>query len=297
VSDQTTRDQIVEAADDLFYRRGYEHTSFADIADVVRISRGNFYYHFKSKDEILDAVIRLRLANTKRMLEQWEGDGKEPADRIRSFIHILIANKAKITRYGCPVGTLCAELAKLNHGSQAGAKKLFTLFRVWLRRQFALLGRPQPRRRHTRQCVPRRGIRQAGSGADVRLAGFMCRKCGAARTRGNQNRCSSYCLDSPATKDRLENLRPPTRNRSNAASMTAFFCWSAASSPTRAAGSWVSLSDLQNQVNDDPFVAEDIVSAENPRDRAGESRWAIELSARLNNCTISMEGRYLLWQQ
>jgi AcrR family transcriptional regulator len=141
MSDQTTREQIVEAADELFYRRGYEHTSFADIADVVKISRGNFYYHFKSKDEILDAVIRLRLANTKGMLEQWESDGKQPADRIRSFIYILIANQAKIMRYGCPVGTLCAELAKLNHGSQAEAKKLFTLFRVWLRRQFTLLGR------------------------------------------------------------------------------------------------------------------------------------------------------------
>jgi TetR/AcrR family transcriptional regulator, transcriptional repressor for nem operon len=141
MSIQTTRDQIVEAADELFYRRGYAHTSFADIADVVRISRGNFYYHFKSKDEILDAVILLRLANTRGMLEQWENDGEQPADRIRSFIHMLITNQAKIMRYGCPVGTLCAELAKLNHGSQADAKKLFTVFRVWLRRQFALLGR------------------------------------------------------------------------------------------------------------------------------------------------------------
>ena len=78
MSDQTTRDQIVEAADELFYRRGYEHTSFADIADVVRISRGNFYYHFRSKDEILDAVIRLRLANTKRVLEQWRATGNIP---------------------------------------------------------------------------------------------------------------------------------------------------------------------------------------------------------------------------
>jgi hypothetical protein len=39
------------------------------------------------------------------------------------------------------VGTLCGELAKLNHPSQAEANKLFTLFRTWLRRQFELLGR------------------------------------------------------------------------------------------------------------------------------------------------------------
>jgi AcrR family transcriptional regulator len=141
MSVRTTRDHIVESADRLFYQQGYEHTSFSDIADAVRISRGNFYYHFKTKDEILDAVIDARLASTRKMLEQWEIDGNDPADRIRSFIHILIANRIDIKRYGCPVGTLCAELAKLNHASQAEANKLFTLFRAWLRRQFTLLGR------------------------------------------------------------------------------------------------------------------------------------------------------------
>jgi TetR/AcrR family transcriptional repressor of nem operon len=139
--DKTTRDHIVEAADRLFYRRGYEHTSFADIAGHVRISRGNFYHHFKTKDEILDAVIDARLAATRAMLERWEIDGKHPADRILSFIHILIANRADIKRYGCPVGTLCSELAKLNHAAQDEANALFTLFRTWLRRQFTLLGR------------------------------------------------------------------------------------------------------------------------------------------------------------
>jgi TetR/AcrR family transcriptional repressor of nem operon len=141
MGDTTTREQIVEAADRLFYRQGYAHTSFSDIAGVVRISRGNFYFHFKSKDEILDAVIERRLAETGRMLERWEVGGEGPQDRIRSFIQILIANRSDISRYGCPVGTLCTELAKLGHASQAGANELFAMFRVWLRRQFTLLGR------------------------------------------------------------------------------------------------------------------------------------------------------------
>jgi hypothetical protein len=75
------------------------------------------------------------------MLERWESAGDGPAERIRSFIHILVANRADIKRYGCPVGTLCGELAKLNHRAQAEAGALFTLFRAWLSRQFALLGR------------------------------------------------------------------------------------------------------------------------------------------------------------
>ena len=143
MSDKTTHDHIVEAADQLFYQQGYEHTSFSDIADAVQISRGNFYYHFKSKDEILNAVINLRLANTRKMLDRWESEGKQPADRIRSFIHILIANRIKIKRYGCPVGTLCTELSKLNHASQAEANMLFTLFRTWLCKQFTQLGRKE----------------------------------------------------------------------------------------------------------------------------------------------------------
>lgn len=141
MSDKTTREQIVETADQLFYQQGYEHTSFADIASAVEISRGNFYHHFKSKDEILDAVIQLRLKKTHQMLENWESKSQDPSDRIRSFINILIMNQTKIKLYGCPVGTLCAELAKLDHVSKTDAGRLFTLFRTWLREQFRQLGR------------------------------------------------------------------------------------------------------------------------------------------------------------
>ena len=136
-----TRDRIVDKADQLFYEQGFEHTSFAQIAEALGISRGNFYYHFKTKDEILDAVISHRLVHTNSMLDNWELDGDTPTDRIRSFINILVMNRAKIKRYGCPVGTLCTELSKLDHPARSHANELFTLFRTWLRRQFEQLGR------------------------------------------------------------------------------------------------------------------------------------------------------------
>jgi len=136
-----TRQRIVEAADRLFYECGFEHTSFTDIADVVKISRGNFYYHFKTKDQILDAVIDHRLAGRRALLAQWEADGDDPAARIRSFIHIMTLNRDKILRYGCPVGTLCTELAKLDHPSRDGANRIMSLFHTWLRRQFVAHGR------------------------------------------------------------------------------------------------------------------------------------------------------------
>lgn len=140
MSGKTKRDLIIAEADQLFYQQGFEHTSFANIAQAVKISRGNFYYHFKSKDEILDAVINLRLSNTQALLEQWQLEGVEPIDRIHSFINILIMNRAKIQRFGCPLGTLTTELTKLQHPAKEDANKLFSLFRTWLSKQFQALG-------------------------------------------------------------------------------------------------------------------------------------------------------------
>lgn len=145
----------MEAADQLFYRRGFEHTSFRDIAQAVEISRGNFYHHFRTKDEILDAVIELRLARTHEMLECWELAARAPADRIKCFVRILIDNRTDIKRYGCPVGTLSSELAKLGHPSRSDANRLFSLFRSWLRRQFVLLGREQAADRLAKHLLAR----------------------------------------------------------------------------------------------------------------------------------------------
>lgn len=136
----STRDRIIEEADRLFYERGYDHTAFADIAEAVGISRGNVTFHYQTKDAILDAVIDRRLAHTASLLERWETGGDGPADRIKSFIDILIANRAKIMLHGCPVGTLCAELAKLEHDALSHASALFALFKGWLATQFAALG-------------------------------------------------------------------------------------------------------------------------------------------------------------
>ncbi|WP_300019484.1 TetR/AcrR family transcriptional regulator [uncultured Roseobacter sp.] len=135
-----TRQSIVAAADDLFYENGFDHTSFAQVAEVVGISRGNFYYHFKTKDEILDAVIEKRLEDRRTMMSQWSSSQETPRQRVAQFIRILLTNEAKIKTYGCPIGTLFTELSKLDHPGEDSARRLFDLFRIWLKRQFELMG-------------------------------------------------------------------------------------------------------------------------------------------------------------
>lgn len=140
MGDTATRERIVEAADQLLYEKGFEYMSFGDLAKAVGISRGNVTFHFATREDILAAVIGRRMDRTRLMLERWERDGARPEQRIKCFINILIANRARIMLYGCPVGTLCTELAKLEHPALPHANRIFGLFRDWLRGHFEQLG-------------------------------------------------------------------------------------------------------------------------------------------------------------
>lgn len=51
------RSEILDAAEELFVTKGFDKTSTGDILERVGIARGTLYYHFKSKEEILDAMI------------------------------------------------------------------------------------------------------------------------------------------------------------------------------------------------------------------------------------------------
>jgi AcrR family transcriptional regulator len=51
------RNELMDAAQMLFLSKGYEKTAVSDIVRQVNVAQGTFYYHFKSKAEILDAVV------------------------------------------------------------------------------------------------------------------------------------------------------------------------------------------------------------------------------------------------
>ena len=57
------KNEILDAAEELFVTKGYDGTSTGDILDKVGIARGTLYYHFRSKEDILDALIE-RISNS-----------------------------------------------------------------------------------------------------------------------------------------------------------------------------------------------------------------------------------------
>ena len=134
------RTRIVEAANQLFYQRGYNQTSFSDIAEASGLHRGNFYYYFKTKEDILGAVIDYRMAGIRQMLADWEREFDTPLARLKRFVQMLRNSAADIRRYGCPIGSLNVELSKTQLQLQSQAIEMFELFRPWLAAQFQALG-------------------------------------------------------------------------------------------------------------------------------------------------------------
>ena len=51
------KNEILDVAERLFGTKGFDNTSTSDILNEVGIARGTLYYHFKSKEDILDAMI------------------------------------------------------------------------------------------------------------------------------------------------------------------------------------------------------------------------------------------------
>ena len=132
--------KIVEAANLLFYQQGYDHTSFSQIAQAAEIPRGNFYYYFKTKDDILQAVVEYRLESIENNIRLWTKELSEPLPRLKRFVQMVRNSADDVVRYGCPIGSLGTELGKSYPELQEKALRMFDLFRDWLKPEFAKLG-------------------------------------------------------------------------------------------------------------------------------------------------------------
>lgn len=63
------KEQILDISFSLFLEKGYDNTSISDILSKLDIARGTLYYHFESKEAIMDAIIE---RSAKKIVEEAE---------------------------------------------------------------------------------------------------------------------------------------------------------------------------------------------------------------------------------
>ena len=91
---QRTRTRILASALSLFAKKGYEHTTFTDIAARLKMTKGAVYWHFESKEALLVELVNLALGKFRRQLEELMPHGEltfpKVADMmVRNAMHMV----------------------------------------------------------------------------------------------------------------------------------------------------------------------------------------------------------------
>ncbi|WP_042366449.1 TetR/AcrR family transcriptional regulator [Streptacidiphilus neutrinimicus] len=135
------RERLVAAAVQTVHEQGVEATTLADIAKAADVPVGGVYYYFKTKDDVVAAVIDAHSQQIRTTLGQIESRHSSPKSRLKALVAAFVAQGEAVARFGCPLGSLCSELDK-RPGEPSLAAELMRLPIEWAERQFHALGRP-----------------------------------------------------------------------------------------------------------------------------------------------------------
>jgi TetR/AcrR family transcriptional regulator, transcriptional repressor for nem operon len=135
------RDRLVDAAAQMFYEQGVERTTIADISAASGVPLGNVYYYFKTKDDIVDAVVSMRIGGIEATYAALATRYDTPADRLKAMFRSLSGQAEIIAQRGCPIGSLCTELSKRVTGPEPNSAKLMQALIDGAEQQFQEMGR------------------------------------------------------------------------------------------------------------------------------------------------------------
>ncbi|MGW8883265.1 TetR/AcrR family transcriptional regulator [Streptomyces sp. NPDC055749] len=107
-----TRQRIQDVALELFAEQGYEKTSLREIAEQLDVTKAALYYHFKTKEDILNSIFE----DLNRPIEELIAWGKEQP-------HTLATKKEILARYSEAL-TVAAPLFRFMHENQATVRDL-----------------------------------------------------------------------------------------------------------------------------------------------------------------------------
>ena|ERR1700757_1127899 len=107
-----TRERLVEAARYLFWLRGYAATGIAEILERAKANAGSFYYCFKTKEDLLLAVLELYIRTLIPVVVQPVfNQEQDPVERVFGILEFYRKNLlATGCTYGCPIGRLALEI-------------------------------------------------------------------------------------------------------------------------------------------------------------------------------------------
>ena len=138
------RERLIDGARQVLHAQGVESTTLADIANAADVPVGNVYYYFKTKDDLVHAVIAAHADEIRTRLASLE-QHRTPKTRLKAFVRMLTDQRELAARYGCPQGSLCSELDKRDDDLSRSCAQLISLPIEWADGQLRAMGRGDAR--------------------------------------------------------------------------------------------------------------------------------------------------------
>lgn len=122
-----TREQLLEAGSRLVHIRGFNNTSVDDILKECGVGKGNFYYYFKSKDELGFAILERSLERfSTELVEKSFDPAKDPWRQIHDFLDFLVDRaRQRDGSGGCILGNLAIEMSDIHEEFRQRLNKAF----------------------------------------------------------------------------------------------------------------------------------------------------------------------------
>jgi TetR/AcrR family transcriptional repressor of nem operon len=121
-----TRNRIVRVAAELFRKNGFHNTSLTEVLQAAGLTKGGFYFHFRSKDELGDAVIDyMREFWVHNVLEEVAKE-KGAIRKIERMFEIMIDTHQGHVFHGCALlAVLTAEMMEAQHHFSDRLRKIY----------------------------------------------------------------------------------------------------------------------------------------------------------------------------
>jgi TetR/AcrR family transcriptional regulator, transcriptional repressor for nem operon len=138
------RERLVASAAELLHRQGVQRTTIADIAEAADVPPGNVYYYFKTRDEIVHAVIESQVQEVEALLARLD-KRSTPVAKLKGLAESWTRNGPVIVEHGCPLGGLSYELNKDDDELADEAARPLRAILNWSAAQFRQLGQRNAR--------------------------------------------------------------------------------------------------------------------------------------------------------
>jgi len=121
-----TRMMILQKSFELIYRKGYQSTSIDEIIATTQVTKGAFYYHFKTKDDMgLSLINELLYPGMYKVMIKPLEEGKDPIKDIYEVVENLLNDFVFFNPdYGCPAINLIEEMSPMNPAFKKALSKL-----------------------------------------------------------------------------------------------------------------------------------------------------------------------------